>query len=63
MYRMAFVAVSCLLTAPLHAQEEFFKGKTITIVNSTGNGGSYFNVAQAMTRHMPKYIRKEHRQT
>jgi tripartite-type tricarboxylate transporter receptor subunit TctC len=56
MNRIGFVALSCLLATPLHAEEEFFKGKTITIVNSTGNGGSYYNVAMAMTRHMPKYI-------
>lgn len=36
--------------------EDFFKDKTITIINSTGNGGSYFNIAQVLTRHMPKYI-------
>jgi tripartite-type tricarboxylate transporter receptor subunit TctC len=36
--------------------EDFYRGKTITIINSTGNGGSYFNLAQALTRHMPKYI-------
>ena len=57
MNRMAIVALTCAAAAtPLHAEEDFFRGKTITIVNSTGNGGSYFNVAQAMTRHMPKYI-------
>jgi tripartite-type tricarboxylate transporter receptor subunit TctC len=43
-------------TFAAHAQEEFFKGKTITIINSTGNGGSYYNIAQALTRHMPRYI-------
>ena len=36
--------------------DDFYKGKTITIINSTGNGGSYYNLAQAMARHMPKYI-------
>ncbi len=36
--------------------DDFFKDKTITIINSTGNGGSYFNIAQVLTRHMPKYI-------
>jgi tripartite-type tricarboxylate transporter receptor subunit TctC len=43
-------------TLAAQAQEEFFKGKTITIINSTGNGGSYYNIAQALTRHMPRYI-------
>ena len=36
--------------------DDFYKGKTITIINSTGNGGSYYNIAQALARHMPKYI-------
>ncbi len=56
MNRIAFLALSCLVAAPLHAEEDFYKGKTITIVNSTGNGGTYYGVAMAMTRHMPKYI-------
>jgi tripartite-type tricarboxylate transporter receptor subunit TctC len=43
-------------TISAHAQEEFFKGKTITVINSTGNGGSYYNIAQALTRYMPRHI-------
>ncbi len=38
------------------ADDGFFRGKTITIINSTGNGGSYFNIAQSVSRYMPKYI-------
>lgn len=57
---MMRILVSAFLIAfaatPLHAEDEYFKGKTITIVNSTGNGGSYFNVAQALSRYMPRYI-------
>ena len=30
--------------------DDFYKGKTITIINSTGNGGSYYNIAQALAR-------------
>ena len=47
-----------LLVSPWGAAfaDDFYKGKTITIINSTGNGGSYYNIAQAMARHMPKYI-------
>lgn len=36
--------------------EDFYKDKTITIIVSTGAGGSYYNIAQAFSRHMPKYI-------
>ncbi len=36
--------------------DDFYKGKTITIINSTGNGGSYYNIAMALARHMPRYI-------
>ena len=49
-------AVAYLAAAPALADDDFFKGKTITIVNSTGNGGSYFNIAQAVARHMPRFI-------
>lgn len=38
------------------ADDGYFKGKTITIINSTGNGGSYFNLAQSVSRYMGKYI-------
>lgn len=38
------------------ADDGFFRGKTITIINSTGNGGSYFNLAQSVARYMPRYI-------
>ena len=40
---------------PLQAQD-FYAGKTMTIIVSTGAGGSYYQLAQAFSRHMPKYI-------
>ncbi len=55
--RARLLAVCALLAgAPAFAQEDFFRGKTITIVNSTGNGGGYYNVAQIFARHMPRHI-------
>lgn len=41
-----------------HAQtaDDFFKGKTITIITSTGAGGAYDHSARAITRHMPRYL-------
>jgi tripartite-type tricarboxylate transporter receptor subunit TctC len=51
------VAVAIIMATSLAcADDDFYKGKTITIINSTGTGGSYHNIAQALTRHMPRYI-------
>ena len=36
--------------------EEFYKGKTITIVTSTGPGGAYDLAARTLARYMPKYL-------
>ncbi len=56
-YRSQSIIALCTLSlaSTAHA-DEFFKDKIITIINSTGNGGSYFNIAQVLTRHMPKFI-------
>ena len=40
---------------PLSAPD-FYKGKTITVVTSTGAGGSYDLLARLLTRFMPRYI-------
>ncbi len=56
MRRMAMSALLVLASAGGADAEDFFKNKTITIINSTGNGGSYHNIALAMSRHMPRYI-------
>ena len=34
----------------------FFKGKTITLITSTGVGGTYDTVARLFSRHMPRHI-------
>ena len=39
-----------------HAPPPFFKDRTITIVTSTGAGGSYDVTARAVARHMPRHI-------
>ena len=56
--RCTFWTIGLVLVSvsTLEANDDFFKGKTITIINSTGNGGSYFNLAQSISRYMPKYI-------
>jgi tripartite-type tricarboxylate transporter receptor subunit TctC len=49
-----FAAATAL---PIQASaQDFFAGKTMTLIVSTGAGGSYYQVAQSFSRHMPKYI-------
>src|SRR5437899_12214208 len=36
--------------------EDFYKGKTITIVTSTGVGGPFDLTARALAKHMPRYL-------
>lgn len=50
------IAAFAFFAAPAKAQEEFYKGKTITIVTSTGPGGVYDLVARLTARHMGKYL-------
>lgn len=56
----AVAAAVALVFAPLAAfaqpAEEFFKGKTISIITSTGSGGAYDLAARAISRHMPRHI-------
>jgi tripartite-type tricarboxylate transporter receptor subunit TctC len=47
------LALSAVL--PAHAQS-FYEGKTITIVTSTGVGGTYDVTARLIARHMPRFI-------
>ena len=48
-------AIFAAAALPAEAQD-FYAGKTMTIIVSTGAGGSYYLLAQAFSRHMPKYI-------
>lgn len=53
------MAISFLLsfwTAPPHAQEPFYKGKTIRIIVGFPAGGGYDTYARLIARHMGKYI-------
>src|SRR5262249_42624165 len=36
--------------------EDFYKGKTMTIVTSTGVGGPFDMTARALAKHMPRYL-------
>jgi len=56
---LSVVAMS--LAWPAHAdtspsEADFFKGKTITVVTSTGVGGTYDLVARVLARYMPRYV-------
>jgi tripartite-type tricarboxylate transporter receptor subunit TctC len=56
MIRCIVAAVLALVIAlPAHAQS-FYEGKTITVVTSTGVGGTYDVTARLIARHMPRFI-------
>lgn len=42
--------------APAAAQDDFYRGKQITMVISAGPGGGYLTYAATMAKHMRKYI-------
>jgi tripartite-type tricarboxylate transporter receptor subunit TctC len=49
-------ALLCATTARADPIEDFYKGKTVTIVTSTGVGGPFDLTARALAKHMPKYV-------
>ncbi len=48
--------MAALVAGPAFAADPFFKGKTVTIITSTGAGGTYDTVARAVARHLPRYL-------
>ena len=60
MFKPAFAALICIgmatTTAHADAVENFYKGRTVTVVTSTGVGGPFDLTARALARHMPRYI-------
>ncbi len=57
MLRPLFILVIAILAAgPAFAADAFFKGKTVTIITSTGAGGTYDTIARAVARHMPRHL-------
>jgi len=48
------LAVFCTAAQPAHAN--VYAGKTITVITSTGAGGTYDLVARLIARHMPRHI-------
>jgi tripartite-type tricarboxylate transporter receptor subunit TctC len=55
MVRMIVVLAVWLVAVSAQAQP-FFEGKTITVLTSTGSGGSYDITARLISRHMPRFI-------
>jgi tripartite-type tricarboxylate transporter receptor subunit TctC len=56
---LTLVLAGLSLVMPPAAAEtpaEFYKGKTITLITSTGVGGTYDIVARLVARYMPRYI-------
>jgi tripartite-type tricarboxylate transporter receptor subunit TctC len=60
LFRIVVCAVVVLAALPARAQPgvpgEFYEGKTITLVTSTGVGGTYDVIARLIARHMPRHI-------
>jgi len=57
--RAVSLTIALLITVPATAQipaADFYKGKTITLITSTGVGGTYDVVARLVARYMPRYI-------
>jgi tripartite-type tricarboxylate transporter receptor subunit TctC len=49
-------ALFCVASASADPVEDFYKGKTVTIVTSTGVGGPFDLTARALARHMPRFL-------
>ena len=60
MFKPAAFLISCLAIgiAPVAADpiEDFYKGKTITVITSTGVGGPFDLTARALAKHMTRFI-------
>ena len=50
------VCLQVFRTDPLHAQEQFFKGKQVRIIVGLSSGGGYDRAARLLARHIGKYI-------
>jgi tripartite-type tricarboxylate transporter receptor subunit TctC len=56
-YALAAITIACgCAAAQADPVEDFYKGKTITIVTSTGPGGAYDLAARTISHYMGKYL-------
>lgn len=53
---LAGCLIACLVPHAAHAQADFYKGKTVTIVVGTRVGGSIGNTSLILSRHLGRYI-------
>ena len=49
------VLLAALVSSPV-AADDFYKDKVVSIVTSTGAGGSYDSMARLFSRHMGRFI-------
>jgi tripartite-type tricarboxylate transporter receptor subunit TctC len=49
-------ALTCLASAQADPVEDFYKGKTVSVITSTGVGGPFDLTARALAKHMTRYI-------
>jgi tripartite-type tricarboxylate transporter receptor subunit TctC len=59
--RIALGMILALAALPMYAEPkaadaDAFKGKTVTVITSTGVGGTYDLVARLIARHMPRHL-------
>ncbi len=52
----AIVALAALPSRAETAEVDAYRGKTITVITSTGVGGTYDLVARLIARHMPRHV-------
>jgi tripartite-type tricarboxylate transporter receptor subunit TctC len=60
--RMVFgilFALASIVLAPPAAAQDFYKGKTVTLIVGNAPGGGYDHYARLLARHMPRYIAGE----
>jgi tripartite-type tricarboxylate transporter receptor subunit TctC len=51
-----FLGALAIVAGPPARADDFFAGKTVTIIVSTGGDDSYGYIARAFSQHMPKHI-------
>ena len=54
--RVCAVATTLAFGVPVHAQSNFYEGKTVSLIVANAAGGGYDASARALARHMKKYI-------
>ena len=55
-FTVALLALACLTMAAPALAQEFYKGKTITLIVGNAPGGGYDHYARLLARHMGRYV-------